>query len=127
MKINWEEPDSRTKDAWNNERVATENGAYCCVIAGVEELRGLFAVRRAETGTGADYYVGPPGSGVDDLEDCWRLEVSGTNAGDFKEVNNRVLIKIQQARSGISSLPAIAGVIGFAERLMVLQDVLETL
>jgi hypothetical protein len=126
MEINWGAPDTRTKDAWDNERVATENGAYCCVIAGVEELRGLLAVRRAETGTGADYYVGPPGSGVDDLEDCWRLEISGTNKGDSKEVNRRVLVKIKQARNGISPLPAIAGVVGFAERLMVLQDVLET-
>ncbi len=77
----WSLPDTRARHAWANAIDATEAGAYCCVIAGVEEIRELFAVRRAETGTGSDYYIGPAGAGVNDLEDCRRLEVSGRRCG----------------------------------------------
>lgn len=123
--VTWIPPDLRTRDAWANGTDATEAGAYGCVIVGVEELRHLVAVRRADTGTGADYYVGPAGAGENDLEDCVRLEVSGVDAGDRREVARRVLRKVQQARDGSSSLPALAGVIGFSARLLMLQDVLE--
>src|SRR5229473_1865894 len=87
----WSQPDQRALGAWANAIDATEAGAYGCVIAGVEEIRGLFAVRRAETGTGADYYIGPSGAGVTDLEDCLRLEVSGVDAGDRRDVTRRLL------------------------------------
>jgi len=123
--LRWLTPDVRTIGAWANTTDTTENGAYCCVIAGIELLRSLFAVRRAETGTGADYYIGPPGSGKNDLEDCLRLEVSGVGGGDSQEVRTRLARKVQQAREGDSSLPALAGVIGFSARLLVVQDVRE--
>jgi hypothetical protein len=122
----WSQPDDRILAGWANAIDATEDGAYCCVIAGVEEIRGLFAVRRAETGTGADYYIGPSGAGVNDLEDCLRLEVSGVDAGDRRDVTNRLLQKIWQAREGKSSLPALAGVFGFHAKLLMVRDVLET-
>jgi len=123
--VTWVPPDPRTRGAWANATDATAAGAYGCVIAGVEELRQFVAVRRAETGTGADYYVGPPGAGESDLEDCIRLEVSGVDAGDHRQGARRVLQKVQQAREGKSSLPALAGVMGFSARLLVLQDVEE--
>jgi hypothetical protein len=109
--------------AWANEIDATEAAAYGCVIAGVEMMRGLLAVRRAETGTGADYYIGPAGAGVEDLENCMRLEVSGVGSGDGRDVRTRLLKKVQQAKDGKSSLPALAGVFGFFAKLMMLQDV----
>jgi hypothetical protein len=87
----WVEPDSRVLSAWANKTDATKFGAYCCVITGVELLCGLFAVRRAETGTGADYYTAPKDSGQDDLEGCLRLEVSGVGDGSHKDVNRRLL------------------------------------
>ena len=121
--VDWVPPDERTRDAWANVTDATEAGAYGCVIAGVEALRGLFAVRRAETRTGADYYIAPAGAGVDDLEDCYRLEVSGVDHGDEREVLSRLNAKVRQARAGNSSLPALAGVVGFAARLITVQDV----
>jgi hypothetical protein len=121
----WTAPDERVDGAWANTIDTTEAGAYGCVIAGVEVLRGLYAVRRAETGTGADYYVGPIGSGQDDLEDCIRLEVSGVDSGSEKDVNRRLLVKIQQVLQGSGSLPAIAGVMGFLCRLLMVRDVLE--
>jgi hypothetical protein len=126
-KMAWLQPDSRTSDAWANETDTTEAGAYACVIAGVEALRGMFAVHRAETCTGADYYVGPKGAGEDDLEDCFRLEISGVSKGDEKAVAKRLLEKIHQAQRGNSCLPAIAGVIGFSAKLLMIKDVPEEL
>ena len=123
--LTWVVPDARIQDAWANTRNTTEAGAYCCVIAAVEELRGFVAVRQAETGTGADYYVGLSGAGQHDLEDCFRLEVSGVDAGDHREVTRRLLEKVQQAAGGDSSLPALAGVVGFSARLLMLRDVAE--
>ena len=121
----WSAPHARTLAAWANTTDATEAGAYACVIAGLEEVRGLFAVRRAETGTGADYYIGSTEVGVSDLEDCLRLEVSGVDAGDRREVNGRLLRKIRQAKEGKSSSPAVAGVFGFYAKLLMVQDVPE--
>jgi len=119
----WPRPDDRTLGAWNNRIDATEMGAYACVIAGMEVARGYFAVRRAETGTGADYYIGQSGAGTDDLENCYRLEVSGVDAGSEREVRQRVWQKVEQAQRGDSSLPAVAGVVGFAARLILFADV----
>lgn len=123
--ISWESPDSRSLVAWANTVDTTEAGAYCCVIAGLEKMRGLFAVRRAETGTGADYYVGPQGSGEDDLEGCLRLEVSGVDGGSAEVVATRMGAKSRQAKRGNSSLPALAGVIGFSAKLLMVCDVPE--
>jgi len=122
-KMAWSVPDSRTSDAWANETDTTEAGAYGCVIAGVETLREMFAVHRAETCTGADYYVGPKGAGENDLENCFRLEISGLSKGDEKAVTKRLMEKIHQAQRGNSSLPAIAGVIGFSAKLLMIKDV----
>lgn len=84
------------------------------------ELEGLVAVRRAETGSGADYYIAAPGIPSDDLEDCLRLEVSGVDRGDESTVYLRLRQKIQQTLSGSSSLPAIAAVVGFRSRVVAL-------
>jgi hypothetical protein len=121
--LDFQAPTTRERDAWANKIDATEMGAYCCVIAGVEALRDLYAVRRAETGTGADYYVGPKDSGEEDLEDCFRLEVSGMDAGNPREVERRLLEKVLQAQRGESSLPALAGVISFSAKLIKICDV----
>jgi hypothetical protein len=121
----WNLPDARTLGAWANTTDTTEAGAYGCVIAGVEHIRGLFAVRRAETGTGADYYVGPDGFGEEDLEGCLRLEVSGVDGGNREVVLTRLGAKVRQAQRGDSNLPALAGVIGFSAKLLMVRDVPE--
>jgi hypothetical protein len=122
----WVSPDARTSGAWANEIDATEAGAYACVIAAVELMRNFFAVRRCETGTGADYYIGPQGSGQNDLEECLRLEVSGLSKGSLRDVTRRLLEKVNQAQEGESSLPALAGVIGFLSKAIMIQDVAES-
>jgi hypothetical protein len=123
--LSWREPDERERATYANLHEAVEQGAYGCVLASIDHLRGLVAVRRADTGTGADYYVGPLGAGANDLEDCLRLEISGIDAGEERDVRRRLVEKQQQARDGQSSLPALAGVIGFRARLLLVADVHE--
>ena len=116
----WQPPDDRTRGAWANETDTTEDGAYACALAAAEVRKGLVAVHRAETRTGADWYVAPKGKTVDDLEDCLRFEVSGVDRGTEAAVVQRLQKKLQQAASGDSNLPAMAGVVGFKEALVML-------
>lgn len=106
-------PDARTRNAHANEIDATETGAYGVSLAAVEVATGLVAVRRAETLTGADWYVAPNGTSNEDLENCIRLEVSGISAGVSADINRRLREKVAQAARGESNLPAIASVVGF--------------
>ena len=123
--VEWEKADERTKHAWANEIDTTEIGAYACVLAALELFYDLVTVRRAETATGADYYVAPPGTPADDLEDCIRLEVSGVDHGNIAVVDRRLRDKLRQAAEGSSNLPAIAGVVGFRVRLIRLANLVE--
>ena len=84
----------------------------------------MVAVRRAETKTGADYYIALQGGPMQDLEDCLRLEVSGVDAGPESTVNRRLKDKLAQAAAGSSNLPAMAGVVGFKAKLIMLADLL---
>jgi hypothetical protein len=85
--------------------------------------RGLVALRRAETGTGADYYLAPLGTTLDDLENCVRLEVSGIDKGTTSDVEVRLLQKVAQARRGASNLSALATVVGFKAQKIAVKDV----
>jgi hypothetical protein len=122
--VDWEPTDGRCKNAWGNKDDATRDGAYACALAATELCLGMFAVRRAETLTGADYYIAPNDRKGEDLEDCLRLEVSGTDLGDY-EVHRRLSAKINQAKAGKSNLPAIAAVVGFRVKLISMQKVEE--
>ena len=86
-------------------------------------MLGLVAIARAETLTGADYYIGLPDSDADDLEGCFRLEVSGMNRGIRAAISQRLREKVNQAASGKSSLPAIAIVVGFSAQLIMVETV----
>jgi hypothetical protein len=121
--IQWESVDERIKGAWANEIDATEAGAYACSLAATELSKGLVAVRRAETGTGADYYVGPVGTGLNDLESFFRLEVSGTDRGSYDRVAAVLRQKVQQTKDGNSNLPAIAAVVGFRAQIIMIEAV----
>ncbi|MFT3671769.1 hypothetical protein [Aestuariivirga sp.] len=117
-------PSSSTfKAAHANEIDATEAGAYAICIAAINKVRNLVAVARAETGTGADYYLAEPGTTAADLEDCIRLEVSGINRGNKAAVKGRLRVKVQQAVNGKSNLPAIASVVSFSALLVAIEDV----
>ena len=114
--VHWTPTDERTQRAWGNEKYATEHGAYACALAAVELACGLISVSRAETGTGVDFYMAPPDTSVNDLENHIRLEVSGVGRGDGAAVAKRLADKLKQAKKGNSNLPAIAGVVGFPTR-----------
>lgn len=116
----WDLTDDRTRGAWANEIDTTEAGAYACTLAAVELSEGLVAIHRAETKTGADYYIAPVGSSQEDLENCVRLEVSGVDRGEPPAVAQRLKAKLQQAAVGQSNLPAMAGVVGFRARVILL-------
>ena len=118
----WPASDERIRGAWANETDATEAGAYACVLAAVELAAGLVAVRRAETMTGADYYIACPGDAADDLEGCLRLEVSGVDRGPLRTVARRLTQKLEQLADGASNLPAMAGVVGFEARAILLAE-----
>jgi hypothetical protein len=118
----WETPDARTKHAWANEIDTTEAGAYCVALAALELTDDLVAVRRAETHTGADYYVAKRGTSVGDLEEAFRLEVSGMDEGNQASVKTRLRQKLEQTARGRSSLPAIAAVVAFSPPQVAIAD-----
>jgi hypothetical protein len=109
--------------AWANNDDTTRDGAYGLALAAVEITRGLVAVSRAETRTGADYYLGTPDAVLDDLEASIRLEVSGTDEGGESVINSRLRQKLEQASKGCSNLPAMALVVGFKALRIVSEDV----
>ena len=121
--VHWERTDDRCKAAYANETDTTEWGAYACALATTELTRGLVALRRAETKTGADYYLAPPGTPLHDLEKCVRLEVSGIDKGTPNDIEVRLLQKVAQARAGESNLPALATVVGFKAQKIAVKDV----
>jgi hypothetical protein len=116
----WPPSSTRVKVAWANRDDATRDGAYGIALATIELTRGLVAVGRAETRTGADYYLGPAdqlGSNdepVKDYERTFRLEVSGIDNCTPNLIQARLRKKLEQARNGESNLPAIAAVVGFS-------------
>src|SRR5260370_40873706 len=94
--------------AWPTHRPSTS--LFPCIFT---PIASIYTVRRAETETGADYYVAPPGMGIEDLEGCFRLESSCINKGNNRAVEHLLFTKVEQTRKGKSNLPAIACVIGF--------------
>jgi hypothetical protein len=110
--VEWKPTDDRIKKAWANKDDATRDGAYAVALASTELSKGLVAIHRAETKTGADYYVAPVNASSDDLENWYRLEVSGTDLDEI-QVKARLNTKVEQTKKGNSNLPALAAVIGF--------------
>ena len=111
--LKWGAPDQTAQRSWRNRDDATRDGAYIVALAVVEYELGMVALSRADTRTGADYYIGSPESF--DLEDAFRLEVSGLDEGGLADMRRRLKIKEDQASRGNSFLPAYASVVGFRE------------
>jgi hypothetical protein len=61
----------------------------------MSESRGLFAVRRAETGAGADYYVAPAES-ADDLGQPFGLKSRVWTEGRFRPSNDGFATKLSK-------------------------------
>lgn len=116
--LDWNKPSDIAQRAWNNQDDATRDGAYIVSLGITEKELGLVALSRAETRTGADYYIGDPKS--DDLEDAFRLEVSGVDSGNLSQIKQRYKLKCKQALLGNSFLPAYACVVGFKMAVAIL-------
>jgi hypothetical protein len=118
----WDLLDDTTLRAWANETDATEAGAYGIALASVEISDGLVAYARAETRTGVDYYLGPADNSLPDLENSHRLEVSGISTDNESKMSARLQRKIAQAKAGNSNLPAIAAIVGFLSKTVLMGD-----
>lgn len=124
-RVDWLANSPRMDRAYANTIDATEWGAYGVSLAALELEAGLVAVQRAETLSGADYYVAPIAASNDDLEEAFRLEVSGTDLGVRSICRSRLNRKIDQTRSAGHSKPALAAVVGFSEKLVLVSDVIQ--
>ena len=118
--VTWARCDDKLRRSYNNADDAKRDGAYVMAFAAVDELEGLVSIARAETKTGADYYVAPAGTSPADLESAFRLEVSGTD-GTPNEVRQRLKEKQEQTRKGTGAEPAIAAVVGFKTKLILVE------
>lgn len=123
--VEWELPSESLKAAWGNDIDAVEWAAYGLALAGMELTRGLVAVSRAETRSGADYYLDTPTNDVHDLESAKRLEVSGVGIGSESAIQSRLKRKLMQTARGASDLPAVASVVGFETLLILSADLVE--
>lgn len=110
----WTVSSARARAALNNTDDTTRDGAYVIAAAAMEAEMGLFAVGRADTRTGADYYYAT--SPAPDLEAALRLEVSGIDRDGESEVRARLKRKLKQAKAGKSDLPAAACIVAFKAR-----------
>ena len=124
----WEAPDQQIRNSQANLPDAACFGAYAISILCVERKLRRVVVSRAEALTGADWYIAPPGLGVDEFGapdlDCdavLRLEVSGVGRGSIEA---RVTKKKKQLKAGQSVIPGIAAVVGFEKPIVriTLQD-----
>jgi hypothetical protein len=68
----WSAPTVVAQRAWHNRDDATRDGAYIVSLAVIDAYLGFVAISRAETRTGADYYVARPEA--EDLENAFRVE-----------------------------------------------------
>ncbi len=116
----WTPPNQVVRASYANRDDATRDGAYSVSLAAVEAEMGLLACSRADIRTGADWYVGPTGH-LEDLEDAFRLEVSGVDAGDRGTVMSRVRTKLAQAAAGDCDKRALVCVVGFLAKLVVIR------
>ena len=118
--LQWTPINDVLRRSHNNADDAKRDGAYILAFAALEELEGLIGIARAETKTGADYYVAPRTEVPDDVEEALRLEVSGTD-GSPGVVRSRMKEKKAQALRGQAVGPAIAAVVGFKSRLILVE------
>lgn len=120
--LHWEPAGPSTRAAYANTIDVTEAGAYGVCLAALEQVADLVAIQRAETLTGADYYVAPRGSAIDDLETALRFEVSGVDKGRRAICDQRLTSKVRQTEAAQHPLPAIAAVTGFQQKVVLLSS-----
>jgi hypothetical protein len=118
--LSWTVSSERIRSAWAHTDDATRDGAYGVVLASAEAALGLVALGRTKVGSGADYWVGPTGTftsptdGLLDMDTVFRLEISGIDdCPGESALTRRLRQKMEQARQGDPSHPAIVGAVAF--------------
>ena len=124
--VTWAVPTVRDRNANRNAIEATCDGAYAVALMCLERRLDLVAVGRAEQGSGADWYVAPPGCGIDEtgepnLDDpaILRLEVGGHD--HRPSLPYELKLKVRQLQVGASTVPGIAAIIGFEKGRVLIQ------
>ena len=121
VSLQWRQPDAVALRAWNNRDDTTRDAAYIVSLAVIEfPARSSDASSCREHRTGADYYVGQPGS--PDIEEAYRVEISGIDAGNQTALRGRLREKLQQTARGASNLPAYASVVGFKAAVVLIDE-----
>jgi len=123
--VSWQAPTDRAARAWANRDDATRDGAYSLSLAAVEAEYGLTAIARADTRTGADFYIAPHGE-HEDLENAYRLEVSGLDQTGESRLRSRLRRKVAQVEGGNASGPSLVSVVGFSVRRIAIAEVEDT-
>ena len=118
--LKWNPSTDAAKSSWGQQNDTVEWGAVGVTLAFLGTARGLIATRRAQRGSGADYYVAPPDGAVEDLEGVVRLEISGVDRDERTEIERRLKRKVQQLRDGETNSPGIAVVVGFRAKSILL-------
>ena len=105
--VQWNSPTDREVRAWANATDRVEAAAYGVSLAAIEAEMDLFAIARARTLSGCDYYVAPAGND-DYLENAIRVEISGTESSIRGRISERVSRKAKQVhRQGERSLVCV--------------------
>jgi hypothetical protein len=82
----------------------------------------LTAVARADTRSGADFYIAPHGE-HEDLENAFRLEVSGLDKTGESRLHSRLRRKTAQVGRGNVSGPSLVVVVGFSAGRIAMAEV----
>ena len=98
----FEPPHARSIAAWDDHQQTTEWAAEAIALEIVHATRGMATVRRAARGTRFDWYIGVPGT---DLEDAVALEVGGT---DRRRAEVVLAQKLRQLRQRAAGRPGLA-------------------
>jgi hypothetical protein len=90
--------DEAIRASHNNDKLATEFGAYAIALLLIELIDSYELVQTSKIGTGFDFWLKKRDSIL--FQGAVRLEVSGIKAGDDSIVKKRLTQKIAQASKG---------------------------
>lgn len=114
--VTWSDPgdSNQQRRAWNDEAVATENGAYGIAALLIDRLTEYTIVERSRKGTGFDFWLGKKGASTLLLQDTARMEVSGVRQASSGTVRSRIRRKLDQMTpTDSTALPGVAVVVEF--------------
>jgi hypothetical protein len=102
------------KRAWNDDEVATENGAYALAFLVASHHLNVKIIEKSKKGSGIDYWLGEYDGVL--FQNKVRLEVSGIRKGDDSAVDTRFNKKFEQSKkSDKTLLPALVVVVEFSK------------